>query len=70
VIADPGGVFVLNTNIGKIETSGGDLRVNYGFEVGFGLFGGKSAVDIAAALTWLNSFHITPVAELPDLFNE
>jgi outer membrane receptor protein involved in Fe transport len=70
VIANPGGVFVLNTNIGKIETSGVDIRVNYGFDVGFGLFDGESTVDIAAGLTWLNAFDITPVAELPDLVNE
>ena len=70
VIANPGGVFVLNTNIGKIETSGVDLRVNYLFDAGFGLFDEESTFDIAMGLTWLDTFDVTPVAELPTLVDE
>ncbi|MGH8166721.1 MAG: TonB-dependent receptor, partial [Woeseiaceae bacterium] len=33
VIANPGGVFVINTNIGKLETNGIDARINYAFDV-------------------------------------
>lgn len=70
VIANPGGVFVVNTNIGKLETDGIDIRVNYVFDAGFGIFSNESTFDIAAGLTWLNTFDITPVAELPNLVNK
>lgn len=64
-----GGVFVLNENIGKLETDGIDVHVNYSWDVGFGLFNANSSFDLSFGWTWLNSFDVTPVAELPELIN-
>lgn len=67
---EDGGVFILNTNVGRLETDGIDLRINYGFDVDFGLFDDTSAFDIAFGATWMNSYSETLVAELPDRVNE
>ncbi len=67
---EDGGVFILNTNVGRLETDGIDLRVNYDFDVNFGLFENASSFDIAFGATWVNSYAETLVAELPDRVNE
>ncbi|MDZ4730527.1 MAG: TonB-dependent receptor [Xanthomonadales bacterium] len=70
IINTPGGVFVLNENIGQIETDGIDLHASYAWDVGFGLFSEGSSFDVTFGATWLNNFDVTPVAELPGLVNE
>lgn len=70
IIDTPGGVFVLNENIGQIETDGIDFQANYGWDAGFGLFDGGSSFDITFGASWVNNFDVTPVAELPELVNE
>ncbi len=70
IIGTPGGVFVLNENIGKIKTDGIDLYAGYSWETDFGMFGTGSSWDVSFGATWLNTFDVTPVAELPQLVNE
>lgn len=67
---EDGGVFITNANVGRLETDGIDLRVNYGFDVGVGIFEGESRIDVSFGGTWVNSFDQTLVAELPNLVNE
>lgn len=70
IITSPGGVKVLNANVGAFKTDGVDLRVNYDMDLGFGLLGDTSNLALAFGGTWLNSFDRTPVAELPDRVNK
>jgi len=60
-----GVVRVLNANIGKFETSGIDLSVNYATDLDFGFFDGGSQVSVAMRSTYLNKFEETPVVGLP-----
>jgi len=70
IIGTPGGVYVLNENIGQIETDGVDIHATYVWDVGFGLFSEGSSFDVTFGAAWLNNFDVTPVAELPELVNE
>lgn len=67
----PGGnvevVNVLNANIGKLETSGVDLSVNYARDIDFGFFDGGSSLDLSMRSTYLGKFEETPVVGLPGL---
>lgn len=66
---DNGGVFISNANVGRLETDGIDLRINYGFDVGAGIFDDGSSVNLSFGGTWVNAFDQTLVAELPNLVN-
>src|SRR5690606_19303364 len=62
---------ILNANIGKLETSGVDVQVAYSTPIGMSLTGaGESRLAFNFLGTWTDSFKITPVADLPDQFNE
>lgn len=61
-------VEVLNANIGKLETSGVDVNVNYSFPLDFGLMGNDSNVTIAYRSNFLLSYDETPVQDLPNTF--
>ncbi|MHB9881150.1 TonB-dependent receptor domain-containing protein [Pacificimonas sp. ICDLI1SI03] len=63
------GVSVLYANIGKIQTDGIDLGINYSFPVG-DIAGAPADLSIGANGNWLNSFDVTSVAALPDRINE
>ncbi|MDT0582901.1 MULTISPECIES: TonB-dependent receptor domain-containing protein [Alteromonadaceae] len=60
-------VNVLNENIAKISTSGIDFNVNYSTEVGFGLFEDTSTMSVNFRSTFLDTFDVQPVADLPDV---
>jgi len=62
-----GVVNVLNENIALLETSGIDIGVNYATDLGFGIAGNDSTLDINVKATYLLDFDVTPVAELPDI---
>ncbi|MFT2091343.1 TonB-dependent receptor domain-containing protein [Paraglaciecola sp. 2405UD69-4] len=57
-------VSVLNENIGALETSGLDVNINYSFDLDFGIGDNNSILIIDSRNTFLDSFDITPVAEL------
>ena len=57
-------VNVLNANIGKLETSGIDLNVNYAHDFGFGIFDGGSELSISMRSTFLGKWEETPVVGL------
>ncbi|TNE42292.1 MAG: TonB-dependent receptor [Sphingomonadales bacterium] len=65
-IEAPYSVLALNTNIGRLETSGIDFGLAWKKRLGFGLAGGESMLTIDARGTWLESYSITPVQDLPD----
>ena len=58
-------VNVLNENIGLIETSGVDLGITYTTDLNFGFAGEGSSLTIATQATFLDTFDVTPVADLP-----
>ncbi len=60
-------VNVLNENIGKLETSGFDVNINYFTDLSFGLFGQDSTLAITFRSTFLSDFDETPVVGLPDV---
>jgi len=60
-------VSVLNANIGKLETSGVDLSVNYARDIDFGFFDGGSQLNLSMRSTHLGTFEETPVVGLPGL---
>lgn len=66
-IGSPGGVSVLNQNIGLIETDGIDVAANYGIDTSN--FVSDSRLSISTAFSWLNNFDRTSVADLPDRIN-
>ncbi|PKP91815.1 MAG: TonB-dependent receptor [Alphaproteobacteria bacterium HGW-Alphaproteobacteria-14] len=53
-------VTALNQNIGRIETSGIDVQVNYRIPTGNG-----SRLDLSFAGSWVDEFTVTPVEDLP-----
>ncbi|MEP5569254.1 MAG: TonB-dependent receptor [Halioglobus sp.] len=59
-------VNVLNANIGKIETSGVDFNLYYSTDFGFGFGGNGSTLGINFNSTWLDTYDVTPVSDLPD----
>jgi iron complex outermembrane receptor protein len=63
-ITVPYSLDVLQANIGALETSGIDLNVHYGFDLGFG-FGGASHFDIGSAWTHTDEFTVTPMQATP-----
>jgi len=63
-ITVPYSLDVLQANIGALETSGIDLNVHYGFDVGFG-FGGASRFDVGSAWTHTDEFTVTPMQAVP-----
>ncbi|MDT8438715.1 MAG: TonB-dependent receptor [Wenzhouxiangellaceae bacterium] len=70
VIQSPFLVEALNENIGKLETSGIDFQVNYGFEAGFGLLSDFSRFDLQFVGTWVDEFTLTPLQDLPEITNK
>src|SRR6185436_11553600 len=60
---------VLQANIGGLDTSGFDLQVRYGFDMGFGMEG-SSRLDITSAWTYTDEFTITPMQATPANKNE
>jgi iron complex outermembrane recepter protein len=69
-----GGQFIpaiLNANLGKFETRGIDLQVDYSQPLGFSLMGGEeSRLNFFFLGTYTDKFDITPIASLPDEINE
>lgn len=53
-------VTALNENIGRLETSGVDLQVNYRIPTG-----GSSNLDLNFAGSWVNEFTVTPIEDIP-----
>ncbi|MFC7498296.1 TonB-dependent receptor domain-containing protein [Enterovirga sp. GCM10030262] len=68
-----GGEFIpaiLNANIGKFETRGIDLQVDYSQPLGMGLMSDDSRLNFFFLGTYTDKFDITPVADLPGEVNE
>lgn len=63
-------VNVLNANIGLIETSGIDLNINYTTDLEFGIGGEGSVLSVGFNSTFLDTFDVTPVAELASRVDE
>lgn len=63
-------VSVLNENIGKIETSGIDLTVNYTMDMDAGFNGNGSSLSFSFFGTFLDAYDETPLASLPSEVNE
>ena len=61
---------ILNANIGKLETRGIDLQVDYSQPLGMGLMSEDSRLNFFFLGTYTDKFDITPVAVLPDEINE
>lgn len=57
-------VNVLNSNIGLIETSGIDYNINYTRDLGFGIGGEGSVLNVIFNATLLAEYDVTPVAAL------
>jgi len=70
VIQSPFLVEALNENIGKLETSGVDFQIDYGFGVDFGLLSDFSRFDLQFVGTWMDEFTLTPLQDLGDIKNE
>lgn len=68
-ITTPFNMLLFNTNIGKIQTKGVDFAVAYTFDAGFGLLSETSAFNVAFNGTWLDTFDVTPVQDLPSQVN-
>lgn len=64
IIAAPGGVSVLNANIGQLKTDGVDVGINYSVGM-IDLLGVEGRLSLSTAASWLNNFDVTPVADLP-----
>ncbi len=60
-------VRVLNENIAELETSGIDLGINYTTDLGFGIGGDGSSLNIDFKATFLDTYDVTPVADLDDV---
>lgn len=60
-------VEVLNENIGGIETNGIDVAVKYVMDMDAGFFGQGSTLDVSFRSTFLDTFDVQPVVELPDV---
>lgn len=60
---------VNDANIAALKTTGIDLAANYGFDLGFGLFGNTSTLDVTLLATRVLTKDVTPVVipERPDL---
>ena len=58
-------VTVLNENIGALETKGIDLAINWVLDMDAGIKGDGSTLAINLRSTFLDTFDITPVEELP-----
>ncbi|MDD3799335.1 MAG: TonB-dependent receptor, partial [Novosphingobium sp.] len=65
-IAAPYSILATYTNIGKITTSGIDFGLSWGKSLPFGLAGEDSRLSVDIRGTWLDTFDITPVQDLPD----
>lgn len=68
---NPGGdidiVQANNANVASLKTSGVDVQVDYGFDLGFGLLGEEeSRITMFFLGTWIDKWTYTPVAESPD----
>jgi iron complex outermembrane receptor protein len=63
-ITVPYSLDVLQANIGRLETSGIDLQVRYGFDVG------KSRFDVSSLWTRTDEFTLTPMQAVPQNRNE
>ena len=62
---------ILNANLGKFETRGIDLQVDYSLPFDFSLMGGEgSKLNFFFLGTYTDKFDITPIAALPDEINE
>ncbi len=62
---------ILNANVGQLRTDGIDVAVDYTQRLGFSLFGqDESRLNFSFLGTWVDTFTITPVQELPDQVNE
>jgi len=66
IIQSPFVVEANNANLASLETSGIDLQVDYGTELGFGLISETSRLAFSFVGTWTDTNDLTPVASLPD----
>lgn len=67
---NPGGdidiVRVNNANVASLTTAGIDLQIDYGLDLGFGLFAdNESRLTLFFLGTWVDKWTYTPVVELP-----
>lgn len=69
VIQSPGGVSVLNANIGKLKTDGIDINLFYTAPLGTWL-GEEAKLSVSSGINWLNAFERTPVAVLPGVVDK
>jgi outer membrane receptor protein involved in Fe transport len=60
---------IRQANTGSLETSGYDLQARYGFDIGWGLFGSGSTLNVSSAWTQTKEFTSTPVAAFPNVKN-
>ncbi|WCT72440.1 TonB-dependent receptor [Sphingomonas naphthae] len=61
---------ILSANIGKLETSGIDVAVDYNLPLGFSLLGdGSARFSMSFQGTYLDKFRSTPVAAIPERVN-
>ena len=64
LVGGTGYVNAANANISGLKTQGFDFNSQYSFDVGYGLFGNKSKVDIGTAWNWS-----LELVSLPDITN-
>lgn len=62
-IGSPYSVQAFNTNIGKIATSGIDFNLDFEHELG----AGRVTLDLRG--TWLHTYNVTPMQDLPEKVN-
>jgi outer membrane receptor protein involved in Fe transport len=68
-INDPFVAQIRNANTGSLKTSGIDFALRYRANLGFGLLGATSTLDISTDWTWTDEFTSTPVAAFPNIKN-
>jgi iron complex outermembrane receptor protein len=68
-IGSPFTAQITQANTGALETSGVDLQARYSFEIGWGLIGESSSIDLGTSWTWTDEFTATPVEAFPDVKN-
>lgn len=52
-------------NTGGIKTSGVDFNANYGFDIDYSPFGGRSRIELSSAWNYTSEFTFQPVQALP-----
>jgi iron complex outermembrane recepter protein len=68
-IGSPFTAQITQANTGALETKGVDFQARYGFDLGWGLIGDSSTIDLSTSWTWTDEFTSTPVAAFPNVKN-